>query len=686
MGYKNTNFRPLKVLIFPSGLTAFVKLFFLIPCQPQTQNLMKFFRFISAVLMLLLAAACNQPAKEKAVSQYTIQQFMDIVQINGGAFSPDESRVLISSKESGIFNAHEIDIKTGEAKPLTQSTENAVFALSYFPNDERMVYTSDKGGNEINHLYVRTPDGSTVDLIQDSTAKANFAGWSYNKKLMYFLSNSRNKKYFDLYNVQVSSGEKKVYPSTLLYKNEKGLDPEVISNDDRYVALSESITTNNSNMYLLDTQSGKLQLLSQHEGDVQFSPQYFSLDGKNLYYLTNDGSEFMYLASYDIASGEKKKVEEAPWDIAYASLSRNGKYRVVAINNDARTEIKIYNEKDGGKAVAIPGLPKGDIAGVNISDSEKLMSFYVTSSNLPSNLFVYNFETQEVKQLTNTMNKEINPGDLVAGEVIRFKSFDGLEIPCILYKPKGLSPGQKVPVLLVIHGGPGGQTRLSYTPSLQFLLNHGYALLAVNNRGSSGYGKTFYAADDRKHGDEDLRDCIEAKKYLATLDYIDTDKIGIYGGSYGGYMVMAALAFAPEEFKVGVNLFGVTNWLRTLKSVPPYWESFRKALYVELGDPFTVDSIALYNKSPLFHANKITKPFIVLQGSNDPRVLQVESDEIVAAARKNGVPVEYVIFPDEGHGFVKKENNIKASEETLKFLDKYLKKAVDSNPAKSTSP
>ena len=156
------------------------------------------------------------------------------------------------------------------------------------------------------------------------------------------------------------------------------------------------------------------------------------------------------------------------------------------------------------------------------------------------------------------------------------------------------------------------------------------------------------------------------------MNYIDTTKIGIYGGSYGGYMVMAALTFAPKEFKVGVNYFGVTNWLRTLKSIPPWWESFKKALYVEMGDP-AVDSVALYNKSPLFHTSKITQPFIVLQGSNDPRVLQVESDEIVAAAKKNGVPVEYVIFPDEGHGFVKKENNIRAYGEVLKFLDKYLK-------------
>lgn len=629
---------------------------------------------ILTLLILLLCFSCSQQTEDKAKKQYTIAQFMDIVQINGGAFSPDESKILVSSKETGIFNAFEIDLKTSEKKQLTTSTDNAIFGQSYFPGDDRVIYTSDKGGNEITHIYVRNNNGSTIDLIQDSTAKAQFYGWSYDKKHMYYTSNSRDKRYFDLFKIQVQGSPKEgnVYPSTMVYQNTEGLDATAISNDDRYIALHKSITTNNSDMYLLDTQSKQTKHLSSHEGNVQYAPLYFSLDGKKLFYLTDEGSEYMYLASYDIATGEKKKIEEAPWDIMYAYLSRNGKYRVVAINNDARTEIKIYDESDGGKQIKVDGLPEGDITGVNISESEKLMSFYVSSSKSPANLFVYNFETKEVKQLTNTMTSEIDQNDLVAGEVIRYKSFDGMEIPALLYKPKGLKAGEKVPAMLYIHGGPGGQTRLNYSPVIQHLVNHNYVILAVNNRGSSGYGKTFFAADDRKHGDADLKDCVESKKFLATLDYVDADKIGIMGGSYGGYMVMAALAFTPEEFNVGVNIFGVTNWLRTLKSIPPWWASFREALYTEIGDPVK-DSVALYNKSPLFHAKKITKPFIVLQGSNDPRVLQVESDEIVAAAKANAVPVEYVIFPDEGHGFLKKENNIKTSQAILKFLDIHLK-------------
>jgi len=626
--------------------------------------------------IILFAAACS-PKKEAEAPQgklYTAAQFMDVVQLSGGTFSPDETKVLLSTKETGIFNAYEIDIKTGEKKQLTNSTDNAIQALDYFPNGDQILYSADSGGNEITHLYARSADGKSTDLIQDKKAKAQFGGWSFNKKFMYYSSNSRDKRYFDLYRMQVGDGPEGKLNTLPVYKNTEGMDAAAISDDDRYIALTKSISTSNGDMYLLDTQSGKSKLLSKHEGDFTYSPQYFSHDGKKLFYLTNEGSEFTYLASYDLASNEKAKVEEAPWDIMFASLSMKGKYRVVGINNDARTEVKIYDET-AGQLVQIPNLPAGDITGVNIADSESKMSFYVSSSKSPSNLFVYDFNTKELKQLTNTMTKEINESELVAGEVVRFKSYDGLEIPCLLYKPQGIAEGQKVPALLWIHGGPGGQTRLNYSPVIQHLVNHGYAILAVNNRGSSGYGQSFFKADDLKHGDADLKDCVEAKKLLATLPYVDMDKVGIMGGSYGGYMTMAALTFTPEEFKVGVNLFGVTNWQRTLKSIPPWWESQRKALYVELGDPTGADSVALIAKSPLFHADKITKPFIVLQGSNDPRVLQVESDEIVAAAKKNGVPVEYTIFPDEGHGFVKKENNIKASEDILKFLDKYLKGA-----------
>ncbi len=256
--------------------------------------------------------------------------------------------------------------------------------------------------------------------------------------------------------------------------------------------------------------------------------------------------------------------------------------------------------------------------------------------------------------------------------MVRYPSFDGTLIPSILYKPKGASVDNKAPALVLVHGGPGGQTRRGYRAFVQHLVNHGYSVLGANNRGSSGYGKTFFHMDDKAHGEGDLQDIVRGRAYLESLDWVDGDRVGIIGGSYGGFMVAAALAFEPEAFDVGVNIFGVTNWVRTLKSIPPWWESFREALYDEMGDPAT-DEERHRRISPLFHAHNIVKPMLVVQGANDPRVLPVESDEIVAAVKANGVPVEYILFPGEGHGFRVKANRIKASDAYVKFLDTYLR-------------
>lgn len=634
-------------------------------------------KFVSRTFALVALCGClalpgtAQKKKEakpaaapREVKQYTIEQFMDTTRIGGASFSPDNKTILFHSNKTGIFNVYSMPTTGGDPRQLTQSTKESTYAVTYLP-DGRFLYAYDKGGNEQNHLYV-LENGKERDLTPGEKVKAEFAGWNRNKTVFYFTSNERDPKFFDLYKMDV-----KTLTPTKLYENTGGYDIGAISNDEKWIALNKRNTTLDSDIFLYNADTKQTQHITKHQGDATYSAADFDVDSRNLYYLTDDGGEFKYLARYDLASAKKEPVEKANWDVMYAYFSRNGKYRVLAINEDARTKIKIYETKTN-KLVPLPNLPNGDITSVSISDDEKLMAFYFNGARTPSNLFVYDFATQKATKLTNTLNPQIDPSDLVEAEVVRFKSFDGMEIPNILYKPHQASAASKVPAIVFVHGGPGGQTRVGYSPIVQYLANHGYVILGINNRGSSGYGKTFYAADDGKHGREPLWDCIEAKKYLASLGYVDQKKIGIMGGSYGGYMTLAALAFKPEEFAVGVNLFGVSNWLRTLESIPPYWESFRKALYKEVGDP-QKDRQFLTETSPLFHADKITKPLIVLQGANDPRVIKPESDDIVAAVKKKGGVVEYVVFPNEGHGFTKKENEIKGYQAILEFLDKYLK-------------
>ncbi|MBO6879560.1 prolyl oligopeptidase family serine peptidase [Winogradskyella sp.] len=608
----------------------------------------------------------GQQTAQRDIQNYTINQFMDNEAVGGGSFSPDNSNLLISSNRSGIYNVYTIPTKGVEMTPITQSDSTSYFANAYFPNDNRMLLSADGNGDEIDHLFVRETDGSIKNITPIEGAKANFYGWSKDDKYLYYGSNKRDPKYFDVYKMSIDD-----YSSEMLYQNNDGMDFSGMSEDENYFALSKTVNTNDSDLFIYNAKTKETTKINDNMSGN--SAQDFSKDNGKLYYTTDDGSEFSYLMSYDLNTKEKKKEIEKSWDIMGSGFTSEGTYMVVYVNEDGKNAIEVLDTKTM-EPIDLPDFEGKSITSVSFSDDEKWMRMYVGGSNAPSDLYTYNLDTQEQYKLTNVLNEEINPEDLVTAKVIRYKSFDGVEIPAIYYLPHQASEDNKVPAMVWVHGGPGGQTRQNFSSLIQYMVNQGYAVLAVNNRGSSGYGKTFYQMDDKNHGEKDLQDCVEGKNWLATQPEIDGEKIGIIGGSYGGYMTMAALTYTPEEFDVGVNLFGVTNWMRTLKSIPPYWESFREALYDELGDPFSADSVRLKKISPLFHTDKVTKPLIVLQGSKDPRVLQVESDEIVAGVRKNGVPVEYVLFEDEGHGFIKKENQIEAYSKIIEFLDVHLKK------------
>ena len=611
-----------------------------------------------------------KPAEKKdtaqSVKQYTIDQIMDNERVFGGSFSPDKSKLLITSNRSGIFNMYTVPAKGGEYTPITQSDSASVYSISFFPEDERILYRMDNNGDEIFHLFVKNIDGTSKELTPKKGARASFFGWAKDKKSFFYQSNERDNRYMDLYQMDVAT-----FTPKIIYKNEDGYGIGEISEDRKHLAFSKSINTNDSDLFIYNIASKKLTKVNKSLSAN--SPQEFSSDNTSLYYTTDADAEFSYLMKYNMTDGTHEKVLSKSWDINGSYITHKGTYRVTYINEDAKNAIEV-TEVATGKKLELPDFKNQSITNVGFSRDDSKMRLFVGGSNTPSNLYVYDLETKKLTQLTNTLNKEVNIEDMVTAKVIRYKSFDGTEIPAIYYLPKQASADAKVPALVWVHGGPGGQSRQSFSSLIQYLVNHGYAILAVNNRGSSGYGKTFFKMDDQNHGEGDLQDCVEGKNWLAKQTEIDGEKIGIIGGSYGGYMTMAALTYTPEEFNVGVNIYGVTNWLRTLKSIPPWWESFKDALYLELGNPHTADSVRLKRISPLFHTDKVTKPLMVLQGAKDPRVLQVESDEIVAGVKKNGVPVEYVLFEDEGHGFVKKENQIKANSQILSFLDKYLKK------------
>lgn len=618
------------------------------------------------------APAPAAEASETAVPQYSAAQFFETTAygIGGGghAFSPDGRHILISSNRSGTFNVYALPADGGEPVALTTSSSDARYAISYFPRDGRVLFEGDSGGNELSHIYVRAEDGSVRDLTPGDRLKAAFAGWSADGSRFFIATNERDPAAFDVYSYDAASYERR-----MIFRNTGGFLPESVSPDGRHIALSKALSSADTDLYLATADSEEApRLIAGSEGsNVNHGTYGFTPDGRALVYATNAHGEFAQAWTYALADGARAPLVSADWDVSFVGHSRSGRYRVQALNADGSTALSIIDTRTG-QPVALDGVPAGDLGSVQFNADESRIAFTVVSDTSPRDIFVADLGGGAAQRLTSALNPAINEDHLVEATVERFASYDGLTIPGIMYRPHGASAANPVPAVVLVHGGPGGQSRRGYSSMVQHLVNHGYAVYAINNRGSSGYGKTFFHMDDRRHGDVDLKDVVAARDWLAGQDWI-SDRVAVMGGSYGGYITAAALAFHPEVFDAGINIFGVTNWTRTLQSIPAWWGAQRTALFDEMGDPAT-DAERHRAISPLFHASNIRRPMLVVQGANDPRVLQVESDEIVAAVRANNVPVDYLLFPDEGHGFQRRENNISASEAYVRFLNQHLRR------------
>lgn len=619
------------------------------------------------------AAPGQAQAASTAATPYTAAQFFETTSFSmanpdGLAFSEGRSHVLISSDQTGVFNAYALPVAGGDPVPLTASTTNATFAQSYFPDGRRILVAADQGGNELTHIYVRETDGTLRDLTPGDKLKAGFIGFSDDGQTFWLTSNERDASAFDVYAYDATTYERK-----LVFQN-PGLNVTAVSGDGRLVALIKSHTSANSDIYLADLQAGgEPYLISEHTGDVAYDVSGFGPNGATLIYTSNQDGEFAQAYAYDIANKAHNRTTQADWDVMYVSFSPNGRYRVTAVNADASTELTIEDAQTRAP-VRLTGLPEGDITGVRFDPGADLAAFTVVSDTSPADVFIADLSTGQARRLTSALNPAIKESDLVEATIVRYPGEGGVMVPAVLYRPKGASAANPAPAVVLVHGGPGGQTRRGYSAMVQHLVNHGYAVLGANNRGSSGYGKTFFHMDDKRHGEADLRDIVAGGDWLRAQDWVADDQVAVMGGSYGGYITAAALAFHPDKFEAGIDIFGVTNWVRTLESIPAWWGAQRVALFDEMGDPAT-DAVRHRAISPLFHAEKIQRPLLVIQGANDPRVLQVESDELVEKVRANNVPVEYVVFPDEGHGFQRRANRIKAQESYLAFLNRYVRKA-----------
>ncbi|HYC98556.1 S9 family peptidase, partial [Brevundimonas sp.] len=464
----------------------------------------------------------------------------------GLGFSPDGRSVLISSDQTGVFNAFAVPIDGGEPVPLSTSTTVATRGVSYFPRDNRVLLTADSGGggSELTHVYVRELDGTVRDLTPGAAVKADLLGWNATRDTFWVTSNARDPEVFDLYAYDADT-----YESRMVFEN-PGMFIADVSPDGRWVAIDKPVTSADSDVYLVDLQGDREpRLITAHEGDVAHGTYGFTPDSQKLVYGTNAHGEFHQAWTHDLASGAKAPLIQADWDVEFVSYSPSGRYRVSALNADASTQLTLLDTTTG-QPVRLTGMPGGDIGQIRYNADETRIAFTVSSDTSPNDVWTADLATGQARRLLTALSPAIDEADLVESSIVRYAASDGTIIPGVLYRPKGASAANPAPAIVLVHGGPGGQSTRGYSAMVQHLVNHGYAVLAANNRGSSGYGKTFYHMDDRRHGEVDLRDVVASRDWLASQDWI-SDRIAVMGGSYGGFITAAALAFHPETFDAG---------------------------------------------------------------------------------------------------------------------------------------
>jgi Tol biopolymer transport system component len=375
----------------------------------------RFCRNITLIAGLLIGSTGAQAQTASSPApRYPIEDFFTTTSYAGASFSADGNRLLVSSNETGVWNLYQIPVAGGSPRALSSSTTDAVRGIGFFPDDDRVLFTQDQGGNELAHIYVRETSGTTRDLTPGDKHRAQFAGWSRDGKSFYVASNERDQRYFDLYEYAVDG-----YTRTLFYRNDEGFFPGAVSPDRRYIALIKAITTNDSDVYLHDRTTGTTVNLTPHSGQVSNGPAGFSADGKTLYLTTDEGHEFVYLVAHDLAAGTRTTLLKPDWDVMGAGASRGGRHLVVSINNDARTELHVY-ELPSMRRIRLPEIPGANVAGVSFSDDDSRMAFYASASRAPNDLYVMDVGASAPRRLTRSLNPRLKAEHLVDGRVARF--------------------------------------------------------------------------------------------------------------------------------------------------------------------------------------------------------------------------------------------------------------------------
>lgn len=591
---------------------------------------------------------------------YTIKDFLEVRVAGGASFSPDDTRIAYLSDVTGTSQVFIMPVEGVNFEQLTNFQDPVSF-VRFSPTKNMLIFGKAAGGNERTQFYLLDLDTRQItNITANPEVRHNFGEWSPDGKSICFASNERNGKDFDVYVMDINTLGKRC-----IFDWGGWCVAEGFSTQGTYMVVRRDHSNANTDLYLCNLETGNVDYITPHDGNVFYaSPRWLS-DESAFFLLQDQGREFNGLARYSLVERKFQYVLTPDWDVEGVTIDRNGKNIAITVNEDGYKRMTIY---DTTRFEAHPyRLPAGNVYRFIFSENGSRIAFNLGDSRRTSDVWVLTIETGESHQLTHS-HQGVPPEAMVKPELIRFASFDGLSIPAFVYRPKGIKKGMRVPVVINIHGGPEEQYQPVYQPVMQYLVHNGYAVIAPNVRGSSGYGKSYMALDDVEKRLDSVRDIIALRDHIASMSDMDTAKIALYGGSYGGFMVLACMAFYPKLWAAGVDIVGIVNFVTFLKNTASYRQALREAEYGSLEN----DRELLEKISPIHSIEKIEAPLLLIHGANDSRVPFSEAEQVVASLKRVGRHVELLIYPDEGHGIVKLQNKLDAYQKAVEFLDKAL--------------
>jgi dipeptidyl aminopeptidase/acylaminoacyl peptidase len=586
------------------------------------------------------------------------------------AFSPDGHQIAYITNTTGQFNIWRQAVTGGwpwQVSTFDRETPRQVL----WSGDGDLIGQADTNGSEQYQIFSIPAAGGLVGYFTsrpDVQYEVQPEALAPDGRSLAYSGNDREPTDSDVLIRDLRTGETRRVLANGRYNLAANWSP-----DGRYLAVVDVRSNTDLHLWLLDAATGEAREALPHEDECFLVPGPWLPDSSGFYVVSDRGRDFKGVARYSLASDEMRWVITHEWDVEAVELGHDGRRLVWAQNESGRSQL--YVRDDGGPALRVAGLPLGVIEQMRLTPDGRMLAVRINSATAPAEVYVLTLGplgTQgapRLRRLTYGMLGGLAPEDLIEPELVSYPTFDGRQVPAWLYRPRGASQLEPAPVVLSIHGGPEAQERVEYRAFYQYLLARGIGILAPNIRGSTGYGTSYQKLIHRDWGGAELKDIEAAAQYLQALPWVRADRIGVYGGSFGGFATLSAVTRLPDYWAAAVDIVGPSNLLTFVRSVPPTW---RRLMAAWVGDP-DADADLLRERSPITYVDNVKAPLLMLQGANDPRVVKAESDQMVERLRQMGREVEYEVFEDEGHGFVKSTNRLRGFWLAAEFFERHLR-------------